>query len=147
MNTNQKVEIPTIDWGLTPITDETFERMGWTKLSMKDDYNVFYQFDDIEVDNIEFMESFSDEDEDFEEQDDDDDVYFWVLKLPRDSEVDYQNGCPALLSSLSNEKINGLKKGQYFIQIHDFFDLGICFSEEEVEILYRSLCNKDIYDF
>lgn len=146
MNTNQKVEIPTIDWGLTPITDDTFDRMGWTKINVNDDENVFYQFDEVDGDDIEFTESLSDEDEDFDEQDTDD-VYYWVLKLPRDNEIEYENGCPVLLSSLSNESINGLKKGQYFVQIHDFFDLGICFSEEEIEILYRSMCNKDIYDF
>jgi hypothetical protein len=146
MNTNQKVEIPTIDWGLTPITDDTFDRMGWTKINVNDDENVFYQFDEVDGDDIEFTESLSDEDEDFDEQDTDD-AYYWVLKLPRDNEIEYENGCPVLLSSLSNESINGLKKGQYFVQIHDFFDLGICFSEEEIEILYRSMCNKDIYDF
>ncbi len=156
-NNSDTTEIPIVDWGLTPITDGMFERQGWTKILISDiDNNVFYQVDDIE-DELEFSEYYDSTEEDDELRDDDmnsdpddinmDDAYYWVLKLPRDNSIELNNGCPTLVSSLSNEKINGLKKGQYFVQIHDFFDLGICFSEEEIEILYRSLCSKDIYDF
>jgi hypothetical protein len=146
-------EIPVVDWGLTPITDETFIRQKWERINITDDNNLFYQFEDDDDPNTDFVEFMNDDDDDGDEFDDNfgaedaEDAYYWILKLPRESELDLNNGCPVLISSLSNEKINGLKKGQYFVQLHDFFDLGICFSEEEIEILYRSLCSKDICDF
>ncbi len=154
MNKSKTEEIPAVDWGLTPITDGTFERMGWIKINTKDPENVFYEFeeeDDDEYDDSAFLDSLEEDSDELDSDDPFDDgednFYFWVLKLPRDNSIPYKDGCPVLISSISNERFKGPKKPSYLVQIHDFYDLGICLSEEEIEILYRSLTNKDIYDF
>ena len=36
-------------------------------------------------------------------------------------------------------------EGQYFVQLLDCGGLGQCFTEEEVEVLYKTLCRKSIY--
>jgi hypothetical protein len=179
--------IPHLDYDLTPITDLTFERQGWTKLSMGDDIsNEFYVDDEIDMDILlnsndkiskeELEEMFKEMDDfpyhlndtqnDFsnndsknplkpfmsgDDEDDDedhyDDAYFWVLKLPRDSPLDFREDCPILMSTVSDEVIDGLVDGEYMVQLFSPFELGVCRTEEEIEILYRALTGMDIYDF
>jgi hypothetical protein len=38
----------------------------------------------------------------------------------------------------------GLLPGQYYIEIMDMDGLGFCTTEEELEILYRALTNKNL---
>jgi hypothetical protein len=178
--------IPNLDYDLTPITDLTFVRQGWTKLSMNDDISSeFYVDEEIEMDILlnsndkiskeELEEMFKEMDEfpdhlndiqndfadkdsknplkpfmsgdDDEDDDDGDDAYFWVLKLPRDSALDFRDDCPILMSTVSDEVIDGLIEGEYMVQLFSPFELGVCRTEEEIEILYRALTGRDIYDF
>ena len=37
-----------------------------------------------------------------------------------------------------------LKKGEFYTEIHEMYGLGICTSEEEIEILYRALTKQEI---
>ena len=52
------------------------------------------------------------------------------------------------VSNMNNEygalKDLGLKPGQYFIEIMDMDGLGLCGSEEELEILYQALTGESI---
>jgi len=62
--------------------------------------------------------------------------------LPKDNP---DENCPVLISSADDEwKDLGIKKGEYFVEIADFFGLGLCTTEEELEILYRSLTKQEI---
>jgi hypothetical protein len=138
--------VPNIEYGLTPITDETFIRQGWEKKIFGNEDDVYYMFEeekdsDIFPDDVDLDDDDLDGDEDME-----DDSYYWVLKLPRDNPMDKEE-CPVLISTISDELVDGIESNQYVVQIYDFFGLGICFSEEEIEILYRSLTGNDIYDF
>jgi hypothetical protein len=177
--------IPHLDYDLTPITDLTFQRQGWTKIKMGEDVSeLFYTDDEIEMDIIingkdeiskeeledmfkemdQFPDHLNDIENDFsnkdsknplkpfmsgddDEDDDGDDAYFWVLKLPRDSPLDIKEDCPILMSTVSDEIIDGLIEGEYMVQLFSPFELGVCRTEEEIEILYRALTGKDIYDF
>jgi hypothetical protein len=178
--------IPHLDYDLTPITDLTFQRQGWTKIKMGEDVSeLFYTDDEIEMDIIingkdeiskeeledmfkemdQFPDHLNDIENDFSNKDssnplkpfmsgdddeddsDGDDAYFWVLKLPRDSPLDIKEDCPILMSTVSDEIIDGLIEGEYMVQLFSPFELGVCRTEEEIEILYRALTGKDIYDF
>jgi hypothetical protein len=138
--------VPNIEYGLTPITDETFIRQGWEKKILGNEDDVYYMFEeekdsDIFPDDVDLDDDDLDDDENIET-----DSYYWVLKLPRDNPMDMED-CPVLISTISDELVEGIESNQYVVQIYDFFGLGICFSEEEIEILYRSLTGNDIYDF
>lgn len=182
--------IPNLDYNLTPITDFTFEKQGWTKVMMHDDIsNIFYTDYDLdillngdtstgitkeELDEImnknnvvgytrdelvdqynssfinndnssNSLESFMDGESD--DDDDDDNSYFWILKLPRDLPIDVIDDCPTLISTVSDELIDGLNDGEYVVQLFSPFKLGMCINEEEIEILYQALTGTDIYDF
>jgi len=101
-------------WPLTPITEETFERQGWEMFVEKEEY------DDNESEEY----------------------YFFVLPLPKDNP---DKNCPTLVSSCNDDYQDlGIKKGEYFVEIQDMFGLGICTSEEELEILYRSLTKSEL---
>lgn len=138
--------VPNIEYGLTPITDETFIRQGWEKKIVGQEDDTYYMYEDEEDSDI-----FPDDvdDDKIPDMDDDMDVdsYYWILKLPRKNPAQEMEDCPVLISSISDEILDGLERGQYIVQVYDFFGLGVCFSEEEVEILYRSLTGEDIYDF
>ena len=114
----------------TPLTDETFKRQGWSK-HITNDYNGTPDF----IENR----------EDLEENEELDKPYFWTLPLPKERNDKY---APRFVTNSSDddaELINmGLKPGQYFIEILDFDGLGFCTTEEELEILYRSLTGKYI---
>ena len=104
-----------IEFPFLPITEETFERQGWEKITETDD-----------DDEIEERDSYS----------------YWILPLPNDNP---NEECPFLISSADDEyKQLGLSKGEYIVEIADFFGLGLCVNEEELQILYRSLTKQDI---
>ena len=48
-------------------------------------------------------------------------------------------------SSFSNQKLKGLKEGEYVVELNDFGGLGFCASEEEIEVLYEMLTKETIY--
>jgi len=113
----------------TPITDSTFERQGWRKHKAID----FEGYEDLsEPDEIDIG---------------DDEPYFWSLPLPKERNDKYS---PLLVSNSNDDLIllgnMGLKPGQYFVEIFDLDGLGFCTSEEQLDILYRSLTNRYIED-
>jgi hypothetical protein len=115
---------------LTPITEETFKRQGWVKHSVED----MEMFDEPQYKK--------DNDEDNE---DEDEPYFFTLPIPKNRIDRY---APMFVSNVSSDleelKNMGLKPGQYFIEMLDMDGLGFCTSEEELEILYKSLTHKYI---
>lgn len=104
-----------IEFPLTPITEETFERQNWEMVIEKEesgDYNESEEY------------------------------YYWSLPLPKDNP---DEKAPILVSSCNDDYPDlGIKKGEYFVEIQDMFGLGICTSEEELEILYRALTKTEI---
>jgi len=102
------------DFPYTPITEETFERQGW---EMK----------------VESEESKDGEMEEF---------YYWILPLPKDNP---DTECMCFISSYNDDyKELKIKKGEYFVEISDSYGLGLCTSEEDLEILYRALTKAEI---
>jgi hypothetical protein len=105
-----------IEFPFVPITEKTFERQGWEKIT--------------ETEDDEFGESET--------------FTYYVLSLPKDNP---DENCPFLISSADDEYQElGINKGEYFVEIADFFGLGLCTNEEELEILYRSLTHVNIDD-
>ena len=111
---------------LTPITEETFNRQGWVKHSVED----MDMFDEPQYKK----------DDDVSDDVSDDEPYFFTLPIPK-NRID--KNAPMLVSNVSNEleelKSMRLKPGQYFIEMLDMDGIGLCASEEELEILYKSL--------
>lgn len=104
-----------IEFPLTPITEETFERQEWEM-------------------NVEKEES-----GDYNESEE---YYFFTLPLPRDN-PDIK--APNLISSCNDDyKELGIEKGQYYVEVEHLYGLGLCTSEEELEILYRALTKSEI---
>lgn len=102
-----------VEFPFIPITEKTFERQGWEKVT--------------EADN---------------ESEEPETYTYYVLPLPKDNP---DENCPVLISSADDEwKELGIEKGEYFVEIADFFGLGLCSTEEELEILYRSLTKQEI---
>ena len=105
-----------IDFPLTPITEETFERQGWEKIIDNDTQNGL--------------------------DGDSDEYYYFILPLPKDNP---DENVPVLISSCNDEYQElGLKKGHYFVEIENMFGLGLSTSEEEIEILYRALTKLEL---
>lgn len=103
-----------IEFPFIPITEETFKRQGWEKITEKED------------DDSDELDTYS----------------YWILPLPKDNP---DEECPFLISCADDEYAQlGLNKGEYVVEIADFFGLGLCTNEEELEILYRSLTHMDI---
>jgi len=104
---------------MTPITEQTFKRQGWTKVSVGDGLS-------------------SGEDENAED-------YYFTLALPKNRDDDF---APMFVSNATDEglllKELGLKPGQFFIEIMDMDGLGFCGSEEELDVLYSALTGEDI---
>jgi hypothetical protein len=104
---------------MTPITEQTFKRQGWTKVSVGDGLS-------------------SEEDENAED-------YYFTLALPKNRDDDF---APMFVSNATDEglllKELGLKPGQFFIEIMDMDGLGFCGSEEELDVLYSALTGEDI---
>lgn len=111
---------------LTPLTDETFIRQGWTK--------------HIITDSI-MME----DEEDTTQYGDDKEAYYYSIGLPKDRNDEYT---PRLVSNATDEvgllKDMGLSPGTFFVEIAGTEGLGCCTSEEELEILYRALTSTDL---
>jgi len=76
------------------------------------------------------------------EKEEGEEYYYFTLPLPRDNpDID----APTLVSSCNDDYEDlGIKKGEYYVEIQDMFGLGICTSEEEIEILYRALTKDEI---
>ena len=78
------------------------------------------------------------------EKDEGEEYYFYTLPLPKDNP---DPKAPVLISSCNDDyKDLKIKKGEYFVEIENMFGLGICTSEEELEILYRALTKSEIED-
>ena len=105
-----------IEFPVTPITNETFIRQKWERVKEKETHPE------------------ADETETF--------VYY-TLPLPKDNPED---DCAQLVSSADDEwnEYPNLKKGEYVVELLGFFGLGVCWTEEELEILYKSLTHSDI---
>ena len=108
--------INSIEFPMTPITEDTFERQGWER-HIDTDGGV-------------------DEDEPSE-------YYYYILPLPRDNP---DENAPALASSTNDEykDIPDMKKGEYYVEIDGLFGLGFCKYEEELESLYKNLTSLPI---
>tara|TARA_B100001939_G_scaffold228514_1_gene196804 strand:- start:102 stop:431 length:330 start_codon:yes stop_codon:yes gene_type:complete len=103
-----------IEFPFIPITKETFERQGWEKHTEVDD----------------------------EDSPEPTKYTYYILPLPKDNPD--ENG-PILVSSADDEwEELGLKKGEYYVEVCDFFGLGMCRTEEELEILYRALTKREL---
>lgn len=103
-----------VDFPYTPITEETFERQGWEMIVESE------ETDEGEIDEF----------------------YYWALPLPKDNPDEH---APILISSANDEwKQLEITKGEYFVEINDTHGLGLCTSEEELEILYRALTRREI---
>ena len=104
---------------MTPITEETFKRQGWQKVSVGDGMS-------------------SEEGEDIDD-------YYFTLPIPKDRDDEFAT---MFVSNATDELIIlrdiGLKPGQYFIELMDMDGLGFCSSEEELSILYNALTGDDI---
>lgn len=147
----------------TPITDDTFERQGWVKIEARDEFIDDDEFDieftpDSDVfDDLEWDEETGefpfDELEDLPFPYDmepkypnqgewEEEYYFWILKVPKYWPDD---DCMTLISTTSDHHLPGFNKGEYIIEIYNENGLGICQSEEQIEILYKSLTGESIY--
>ena len=121
---------------LTPITEETFIRQGWKRNKVGDPIGEFG--------NNMYKED--EEGESFDEKNEDENTaFFYSLPLPKDADEKFS---PMLVSNASDEtaliKDMGLKPDTFFVEILEMDGLGMCTSEEELEILYRALVKKDI---
>lgn len=79
------------------------------------------------------------------EDNDGDTVFvYWTLPLPKDNP---DEDAPSLISSADDEWDElGLPENTYVIEVFEMNGLGFSESEEEIEILYRALVGKGIYD-
>lgn len=103
-----------IEFPFIPITKKTFEKQGWEKVT------------ESEGGTEEEPTTFS----------------YYVLPLPKDNP---DENSPVLISSADDEWDElGIKKGEFYVEIADFYGLGLCTTEEELEILYRSLTKLEI---
>ena len=78
------------------------------------------------------------------EDDEKGDEYYYTINLPKNNKNPYGL---QLISTSNTETLEGINQmeGQYFVQLLDCGGLGQCFTEEEVEVLYKTLCRKSIY--
>ena len=67
---------------------------------------------------------------------------YYILPLPKDNP---DKNAPTLISCADDEQEElGLEKDEFVVEIHELNGLGLCKTEEELAILYRSLTNEDI---
>ena len=111
---NQLEEV--LEFPMTPITEDTFERQGWEK----------HEGEDVDEKNGETVK-----------------FYYYTLPLPKDNP---EEDCVQLISSANDEwdDYDNLKKGEFVVEIDGSFGLGLCWTEEEIEILYKALTTSDI---
>ena len=133
---NKEIKLP-----LTPITEETFIRQGWKKVDVNEP--LFDEDDFIDED---------DEDGIFEEEPNEEETekpqaFYYILSIPKDRDDPYS---PKLISNATDEngllKEMGLPPDTFFVELMDWDGLGYCESEEEIEILYKSLTGKNLVD-
>ena len=104
-----------IEFPLTPITEETFERQGWEMIVDKEESGDYQESDEY---------------------------YYWILPLPKDNP---DENAPLLISCANDDYQDlSINKGEYFVEMENMYGLGICTSEEELEILYRALTKTEI---
>ena len=107
-----------IEFPETPITEKTFEEQGWMRVEESE------PSDDEETDSYTY--------------------YYYILPLPKDNP---DEECMMLISNCNDEYDEiGLPKGEYYVEIEDSYGLGFCKSEEQIEILYRALTGREIYE-
>jgi hypothetical protein len=128
-----------VKFPLTPITEETFIRQGWRKCDVNEPL-----FEEFGEDADFFDETEGDE---IEEPSDASEAIAWyyTLAIPKDRTDPY---CPRLVSNATDEsgllKEMGLPEGTFFVELMDWDGLGYCQSEEEIEILYKSLTGTNL---
>jgi hypothetical protein len=104
-----------IEFPLIPITKNTFERQEWEKRTEVDG-------EDEEGNPITYT--------------------YYMLPLPKDNP---DESAPCLISCADDEQEElGLKKDEFVVEVFELNGLGLCKTEEELAILYRSLTNEDI---
>ena len=70
--------------------------------------------------------------------------YYYILPLPKDNPSE---DAPCLISSMNDEWDSlEIPMGNYIVEIEDLLGLGLCESEEQLEILYRALTGEEIED-
>ena len=81
----------------------------------------------------------------FHQEDEDGETYkYWSLPLPKDN-PDGDSIC--MVSSADDDWEDlGLPEGQYITTLFDYNGLGECYTEEQIEILYKALTGQDIYE-
>jgi len=104
------------EFPVTPITEKTFERQKWER----------HEEEEIDEINGEIIK-----------------YYFYTLPIPKDNP---ESDCIQLISCANDEwnSFENLKKGEYVVQIDKSFGLGLCWTEEDLEILYKSLTTNDL---
>ena len=76
--------------------------------------------------------------------DEEEDYVYWTLPLPKDN-PDGDTTCLISSADIDAEDL-GLAKDTFIVSIYDYNGLGICNTEEEIEILYKAMTGVDIYD-
>tara|TARA_B100000902_G_C26693345_1_gene613568 strand:+ start:148 stop:486 length:339 start_codon:yes stop_codon:yes gene_type:complete len=111
------IPIDEYDFPFIPITEETFERQGWEMVVSKEE---------LESGEI-------------------DEFYYFTLPLPKDNP---SKKAKCLISSINDDyqEFDFLKKGEYLVELEGEGGLGLCRTEEELEILYRGLTRLEIED-
>jgi hypothetical protein len=108
---------------LTPITEDTFNRQGWKRHDASD--AIFH--DEIDSDEPST-------------------AYYYTLSLPKDRDDD---GYTLKLVSNATDELGylkdiGISPGNFFVEILGTDGLGMCVSEEELEVLYKVLTGESI---
>ena len=67
---------------------------------------------------------------------------FWICALPKHSRDPYT---PCFISSPSNQKLKALNEGEFIVELNELGGLGLCQTEEEIEVLYEMLTKQSIY--
>jgi hypothetical protein len=104
-----------IEFPFTPITEKTFLRQKWER--------VIEEEETEDGENVKFT--------------------YWTLPLPKDNP---ESDCACFVSSADDEwdEYPNLVKGEYVVELLGFFGLGVCWTEQEIEILYKALTHGDI---
>lgn len=78
----------------------------------------------------------------FDSDDEREELYQYTLPLPKDTRDPF---ALQLISTTNKDKIRGIDDGCYLVQLLDCGGLGQCTTEEEIEVLYKTLTRKSIY--
>lgn len=69
---------------------------------------------------------------------------YWTLPLPKDN-PDGDSIC--LISTGKDDWADmGIPKGSYLVNLNGYNSLGECDTEEKIEILYKAMTGRDIYE-